>query len=223
MASVSQTAAAELAGRRLRVLVVDDHEVVRWGARTLLARVGWVERCLQAGTRDEALALARRYEPHVAVVDVLMDGESGFVVAQELREVAPATRVLLTSGGEPVSKVKARAAGAVGFVAKRLGGGELLGAVGAAATGGTWFPPSTSPTGLVAGLSPRERDILQRMATGATNRTIAIDLGLSPNTVKQHGSSAFRKLGARNRAEAVSRAQDLALIGMPQTRHASGP
>ena len=140
--------------RRLRVLIVDDHEVVHWGFRLLLSEQPWVERCLTALNGDEARELARRYEPHVALVDLFVGEESGAEMCEALR--------------------------------------------------------SESPTG--PPLTEREREVLDLVAGGATNREIAERLFLSPHTIKEHTSSLYRKLGARNRAEAVQKAQRIGLI-----------
>jgi DNA-binding NarL/FixJ family response regulator len=198
------------AGPRLRILVVDDHEVVRWGFRLLLGGRPWVERCLGAEDADEALALARRYDPHVALVDLFLGGLSGADVSLRLREAAPQTRVLLLSGAGRISERAARAAGASGFVLKDQPAREICDAVRAVADGGTAF---ASPVDDAAGerLTTREREVLELLAEGATNREIAGRLLLSPHTVKEHTSALYRKLGVRNRAEAAKRAHELGL------------
>jgi two-component system response regulator DesR len=195
--------------RRLRVLVVDDHDVVHWGLRSLLGAQPWVERCLAAHNEAEALALARRYEPHVALLDLFVGSESGAEICGRLREVSPATRVLLISGAGRISATAARAAGASGFVTKDWAANDVVDAVREVAAGGTVFEEAAEePPG---GLSPREREVLELIATGATNAEIAAQLFLSPHTVKEHTSALYRKLGVRNRAEAVQRAQRLGL------------
>jgi DNA-binding NarL/FixJ family response regulator len=98
--------------RGLRVLVVDDHDVVHWGFRLLLTEQPWVERCLTASNQEEALALARRYEPHVALVDLFLGEESGAELCEAIRREVPATRVLLISGAGWISPQAAKAAGA---------------------------------------------------------------------------------------------------------------
>src|SRR3984885_13356474 len=96
--------------RRLRVLVVDDHDVVHWGFRVLLGEQPWVERFFQARTGVEALPLARAHKPHVALVDLFLAGESGAELCAAIREASPATRVLLISGAGRMSPAGARAA-----------------------------------------------------------------------------------------------------------------
>ena len=208
-AAVSAGGVRDGAGR-LRVLVVDDHDVVHWGFRVLLGEQPWVERCLAARTGGEAIELARRLEPHVALVDLFLAGESGADVCESIRAVSPQTRVLLISGAGRMSPAAARAAGASGFVSKDLDAGELARAVHRVGLGMTLFPPKArQPAPL---LSAREREVLDHVAAGATNREIAARLYLSPHTVKEHTSALYRKLGARNRAEAVQRAQRIGLL-----------
>ena len=202
---------ARLQDRRLRVLVVDDHDVVHWGFRLLLGEQPWVQRCLAARTGAEALELTRTFRPHVALVDVFLAGESGADVCESIRSASPATRVLLISGAGRMSAAAARAAGASGFVSKDWEAHEIANAVRMVGLGMTLFAPKADqPTPL---LSEREREVLDLIAAGSTNREIAERLYLSPHTVKEHTSALYRKLGARNRAEAVQRAQRIGLLG----------
>ena len=157
----------------------------------------------------EALAVCRRYEPHVALVDLLLGGESGPEVCERLRQAAPAPRVLLMSGAGGISPRAARAAGAAGFVSKDCSASEIARLVRRVGDGLEAFTDSASSD--VPALSDREREILLLIADGATNREIAAVLFLSPHTVKEHTSTLYRKLGARNRADAVQRAQRLGL------------
>ncbi len=107
--------------RRLRVLVVDDHDVVHWGFRVLLGEQPWVERCLAARTGAEALALTRTFEPHVALVDLFLAGESGAELCESIRQASPSTRVLLISGrGPDVGRRRPRGRG-VGLRLQGLG------------------------------------------------------------------------------------------------------
>jgi DNA-binding NarL/FixJ family response regulator len=197
--------------RRLRVLVVDDHDVVHWGFRLLLTDQTWVERCLSARTGEEAIAMARRWEPHVALVDLFLGSESGADVCEALRREAPSTRILLISGAGRISPHAARAAGASGFVSKDWGAHDVAMAVRMVGLGMTVFNPSSAEKP-VNELSEREREVLDLIASGATNREIAERLFLSPHTIKEHTSALYRKLKARNRAEAVSRAERLGLL-----------
>ncbi len=197
--------------RRLCVLVVDDHDVVQWGFRVLLGEQPWVERCLSARTGEEALALTRTFQPDVALVDLFLAGESGADLCASIRAASPSTRVLLISGAGRLSPAAARAAGASGFVSKDADAEEVVSAVRAVGMGMTMFrPKAEQPEPL---LTEREREVLALIAAGSTNREIAQRLYLSPHTVKEHTSALYRKLNARNRAEAVQRAQRIGLLG----------
>jgi DNA-binding NarL/FixJ family response regulator len=197
--------------KRLRVLVVDDHDVVHWGFRLLLTDQAWVERCLSARSGEEAISLANRYEPHVALVDLFLGAESGADVCEALRRECPGTRVLLISGAGRISPHAARAAGASGFVSKDWGAHDVAMAVRMVGLGMTVFTRSSEERPVNA-LSEREREVLDLIASGATNREIAERLYLSPHTIKEHTSTLYRKLKARNRAEAVRRAERLGLL-----------
>ena len=194
---------------RLRVLVVDDHDIVHWGFRLLLERQSWVERCVGVETAKEALEQARTLRPHVALIDLLLRDESGAELCQELHSALPETRILLLSGAGAISPRVARAAGASGFVSKDLGATDIVKAVRMVALGMEVFGRTEERA---AGLSGREREVMGLIATGATNREIAARLYLSPHTVKEHTSTIYRKLGVRNRAEAVKKAQRLGMI-----------
>jgi DNA-binding NarL/FixJ family response regulator len=196
--------------RKLRVLVVDDHEVVHWGLRLMLGEQPWVERCLSARTGDEAMALVNRYTPHVALVDLFVGQESGAEICERVRRESPNTNVLLISGAGRINPNAARAAGAAGFISKDWPAADIAGAVRMVGLGMTVFRPQEAPSG--PALSEREREVLDLIGSGATNREIAERLFLSPHTVKEHTSSLYRKLSVRNRAEAVQKAQRLGLI-----------
>jgi len=199
-----------LPDRKLRVLVVDDHDVVHWGFRVLLGEQPWVERCLAARTGDEALRLLPTLRPDVALVDLFLAGESGADVCDSIRKASPTTRVLLISGAGRMSPAAARAAGASGFVSKDWDAREVARAVRMVGVGMTVFEPTSEQPAPM--LSEREREVLDLIAAGSTNREIAEELFLSPHTVKEHTSAVYRKLQARNRAEAVQRAQRIGLL-----------
>jgi two-component system response regulator DesR len=195
---------------RLRVLVVDDHDVVHWGFRLMLSQQPWVERCLSAHSGAEAIGLARRYRPHVALVDLFIGEESGAEICEQLVAAEPGMRVLLFSGAGDISPNAARAAGASGFAYKDWPAARIAAAVRAVGLGRVVFERHERPEAL--GLSGRERDVLELMASGATNPEIAERLHLSKHTVKEHTSAVYRKLGVRNRTEAVQRGQRLGLL-----------
>ncbi|HZU59394.1 MAG TPA: response regulator transcription factor [Solirubrobacteraceae bacterium] len=194
---------------KLCVLVVDDHDVVHWGLRALLGAQPWIERCLAAHDGTEAVALAQHYRPHVALIDLFMGSESGAEICGRVLAVSPSTRALFVSGAGRISAAAARAAGASGFIAKDWPADDVAQAVRVVASGGTVFESEagTDP----GGLSAREREILALIATGATNTEIAERLFLSPHTVKEHTSTLYRKLGVRNRAQAVQEGQRIGL------------
>jgi two-component system response regulator DesR len=196
------------ANRGLRVLVVDDHDVVQWGFRLLLERQSWVERCLAASSGSEAVQVCRKVKPEVALVDMLLGSESGAEVCEEIHQVSPDTRVLLISGAGIISPNVARAAGAAGFISKDWSAVDVVRAVRRVSQGHEVFAeaPLDSP------LSEREQEVLSLIATGSTNKEIAGHLHLSPHTVKEHTSAIYRKLGVRNRAEATRQAQRLKIL-----------
>jgi DNA-binding NarL/FixJ family response regulator len=195
------------------VLVVDDHDVVHWGFRLMLTQQPWVARCLSAHTGDQALAMAARYRPHVALVDLFIGEESGAEICERLRDAQPVTRVLLFSGAGEISPQAARAAGAAGFAYKDWPARRIASAVRAVGLGLTVFTRDDDQDRAgTLGLSQRERSVLELMASGSTNPEIADALHLSKHTIKEHTSAVYRKLGVRNRTEAVQRAQRLGLL-----------
>jgi DNA-binding NarL/FixJ family response regulator len=201
---------AERSPERLSVLVVDDHDVVHWGFRLMLTQQPWVARCLSAHSGAEALALAARYRPHVALVDLFIGEESGAQVCERLRAAHPNTRVLLFSGAGEISPKAARAAGASGFAYKDWPARRIASAVRLVGLGKTVFERHDRTGAL--GLSDRERAVLELMASGSTNPEIADALHLSKHTIKEHTSAVYRKLGVRNRTEAVQKAERLGLL-----------
>ena len=195
---------------RLRVLVVDDHDVVHWGFRLMLTQQPWVERCVSAHSGEEAMAMAERYRPHVALVDLFIGEESGAEICEQIRANEPSTRVLLFSGAGEISPHAARAAGASGFAYKDWSAARIAAAVRAVGMGKAVFGRQDRQGAL--GLTDRERAVLELMASGATNPEIAEQLHLSKHTVKEHTSAVYRKLGVRNRTEAVQKGQRLGLL-----------
>ena len=196
--------------RPLRVLVVDDHDVVHWGFKLLLERQPWVERCAAARDGEQALELATELRPDVILIDLFLGTESGAELCAQLRDAHPGARILLISGAGRVSPAVARAAGASGFVAKDWAAPDILRAIRIVALGKEVFTASPAPD--ETPLSTREQEVVALISEGATNSEIASRLYLSPHTIKEHTSSIYRKLGVRNRAEAVRAAQRLGLV-----------
>ncbi|HEX8646190.1 MAG TPA: response regulator transcription factor [Thermoleophilaceae bacterium] len=196
--------------RRLRVLVVDDHDVIQWGFRLLLGSERWVQRYLSASNAEEALETAARYEPHVALVDMRLGTESGADLCPRLMEVSPVTRVLLMSGVGQVTVSAARSAGALGFVPKSWEARDIAGAARMVGLGMSVFVPVQGQP--KRGLTDREREVLHLIADGASNPDIAQRLFLSTHTVKDHTRTLYRKLHAKNRADAIVRAQRMGLL-----------
>lgn len=195
-----------------RVLVVDDHPVVRLGMRALLLAQPWVEDCFTASGLDTAVDTARARKPDVAVVDLFVGMESGLTICRRLVELNPHLRVVLTSGVGHAADSVYRAAGASGFVSKASSPETIVEAVRHVANDRGEVDTQQSVS-LDTILTARQFDVLREIATGASNIEAAERLFMSPHTVKQHTRVIYKKLGARNRAEAVGLAQRIGLIG----------
>jgi DNA-binding NarL/FixJ family response regulator len=186
-------------GDRVGVLVLDDHDPSRLGVAVLLRREPWVERCSLAADRRRATELVRRHRPDVAVVDISNVGPFVGLLLEALRAPHPELRVLLTARCASVSTAPLRHV-QERFLPAGTPGHEIVAGVLAAARDPRPAPPapvSDDP------LSVREREVLALLATGATNREIAAQLHLGPDSVKKYASSIYRKLGVRNRTEAT--------------------
>ena len=207
----------------IRVLLADDHPVVRRGLAALLATLDGIEVVAQAGTGDEAVREVGLNRPDVVVMDLRMPGVDGVEATRRIAKGYPETAVLvLTMFDEDALVADALRAGARGYLLKRAEQAEIERAIRAVAAGDAIF--SSEVAGRVLGaitvdrgapalapLSPREREVLDIVATGATNSAIAYRLGLSPKTVGNHISAIFLKLGVATRAEAVVIAKDAGL------------
>lgn len=198
--------------RPIRVLIVDDHDVVHWGLRIMLERQAWIHSSYSAHTGAEAVAQTAQRDIDLALVDLFVGTESGPEICERLHEVHPGMRLLLISGAGQISPRAAAACGASGFISKDSRGTEIVRAVGMVALGGSVFQVGAAEQPAATQLSERERQVLSRVAKGATNREIAAELHLSPHTVKEYASTLYRKLDVRNRLEAVQRAEKLGLI-----------
>ena len=195
--------------RKLRVLVVDDHEVVHWGLRLMLGEQPWVERCLSARNGEEAMALLTRYQPHVALVDLFVGQESGAEICERLRSESPTTNVLLISGAGRINPNAARAAGG-GLHLQGLAGGRHRGRGPDGRARHDRVPP--------AGGADRARADRAR-ARGARPDRLGRDQPRDRRAavpLAAHGQGAHvvavPEAPVRNRAEAVQKAQRLGLI-----------
>jgi DNA-binding NarL/FixJ family response regulator len=195
-----------LDGPPLRVLVVDDRELVHYGVRLLIAARG-SGRCVGATTIGVAIGLAQRYELNVALIDHFVDGQSGLLIAQALREVNPSLQIVLMTAAEAPSPAALAHASVHGCVRRDETARNLMAALTRAACGDKLSPPEAP-----ADISARELEVIRGLANGWTNAQIAASLFLSVNTVKGHTQAVYKKLEARNRAQAVVRAQRLGLV-----------
>jgi two-component system, NarL family, response regulator NreC len=204
---------------RLRIVLADDHVVVRAGIRLLLDAVpGWTV-VAECGDADAAVREVRERRPDVLVLDLAMPGRSSLDALRELRRDAASTRVvILTMTAEPAPAREALTAGAAAYVLKDAADTELLEAIRRAAAGGAYLDPAIGA--LVAApqpatlhkLSERERDVLRLIALGNTNSEIAATLSLSVRTVETHRSHIIAKTGARTRAQLVTCALGAGLL-----------
>jgi two-component system response regulator DevR len=204
----------------IRVLLVDDHSIVRHGLAALLATVGDVEVVGQAGTVAEGLAEARRLRPDVVVMDMRLPDRTGAEGCRDLRSMLPDTRVLmLTSYSDEEAVTNAVVAGASGYLLKNVDPDQLFAAIRTVARGGSLLDPHSTTLVLdrlrrmasgaaiddpLSGLTGQERRILRLIADGLTNRQIGDRLHLSENTVKGYVSHILTKLGMTRRAEAAA-------------------
>lgn len=196
----------------IRVLLADDHALVREGTAELLERAGGIRVVGQAADGVEALRLLESLQPDVLLLDLAMPGLDGLEVARRAREVAPATAIVaLTAHDEQPYVLAMLDAGAVGYLSKSSRGQQVVQAVRAAAAGETVFSGeiaarltrSALHRSEPGSLTPREMDVLRAAARGLGNKQIAVELGMSARTVQTHLTRVFAKLGVSSRTEAV--------------------
>jgi DNA-binding NarL/FixJ family response regulator len=206
--------------RPLRVLLVDDHHVVRAGLRTIIGRAG-IEVVGEAGTAAAAIEEAVRLEPDVVLMDVRLPDGSGVTACREIRAANPRIRVLFLTAFEDDSALLATAfSSAGGYLLKEIGAEHLIQAIRTVASGLSVLDPSVVQPVLgrmrtlaaaggdhlgSAPLSNQERRVLALVADGKTNKEIAAAMGLSPKTVKNYLSNVFEKLQVSRRSAAVAR------------------
>ncbi len=208
-----------MSSRKITVLLVDDHEVVRFGLRSLLSLEPAIEIVGEAGTAAEAIAEAGRRRPDVVVLDVRLPDGSGVAACREIRAESPGTYVImLTSYADDEAVFASITAGASGYLLKQARGQELVRAIEAVASGRSLLDPAVTQKVLdrmkrlaagsapddTARLSPQEQRVLALVAEGKTNKEIAAALGLSDKTVKNYLAHVFEKLKLSRRAEAAA-------------------
>lgn len=207
-----------MADRRIRIMLVDDHDVVRMGLRTLLEKREEFSVVGEAADVAEAITTARRAEPDVIVMDIRLPDGSGVEACREIRGERPDTKVImLTSYADDEAVYGSIMAGASGYLLKQTRGQDLAGAIERVARGESLLDPAVTDKVLermrdlatggsdeLASLSPQERKILSGIAEGKTNKEIAEDVFLSDKTVKNYVSSILSKLNLRRRSEAAA-------------------
>ena len=203
----------------LRVMIVDDHEVVREGLRALLNRRPGMSVVAEAGSVAQAIALAIKEEPQVVVIDIRLPDGSGVEACREIRSRLPETRtIMLTSYADDEAIIASILAGASAYLLKQTRGQQLAEAIEAVARGESLLDPEVTRRVLdqvrdMAGKGPEkkptrltenENKILKLIAEGKTNREIAAEIYLSDKTVKNYVSSILSKLNLRRRSEAAA-------------------
>ncbi|MGY1672165.1 response regulator [Geodermatophilus sp. SYSU D00710] len=191
----------------IRVLLADDENLIRSALAALLALEDDLEVVAQAASGNEALAMARRHTPDVAVLDLQMPDLDGISVAAQLGSLVPGCAVVIVTGHGRAGHLKrALEAGVRGFLPKTVSAPVLTDVVRTVVRGGRYVDPELAAEAISAGdspLTPREADVLELAAGGAPVEEIAARAHLSPGTVRNHLSSAAGKLGASNRHAAV--------------------
>ncbi len=200
----------------MRIMIVDDHEVVRLGLNNLLARQpGW-QVVAEAGTVADALQRADEHEPDVVLMDIRLGHESGVDACREIVKAHPDTKVImLTSFAQDDLLFNAISAGAVGYVLKQVGNDDLIRAIRTVAQGNASLDPGVTGQVLAklrestrseafANLSERELKVLALITQGKTNKEIATSLYLGEGTIRNYVSNIFDKMGLGNRAEATA-------------------
>jgi DNA-binding NarL/FixJ family response regulator len=215
---------AEARGGALRVMLVDDHALVRSAVRQAIAADD-VELVAEAATAEDAFALALAVRPDVMLLDIDLPGMNGIQMLEELAPRLPETKiVILTVSDSERDVIEALARGASGYLTKDLSPEALLRAIRGTQRGELAMSRRYAArairhfveaarragggSGVIAGLSPRENDVLRMLAEGLTDREIAAALVISPRTVETHVSNVLHKLDVRKRSEAAQRYRD---------------
>jgi len=209
-----------------RILVVDDHEVVRLGLKTLLGQHSYFEVVAEAGSAKEALEKVEQYTPDVVLMDIRLPGASGIEACEQITKNHPDIKVImLTSYAEDEMLFSAIRSGASGYVLKQIGADDLTKAIEAVGRGEGMLDPMVTQrvfqevrravreeeASAFANLSQQEKHVLLLVSEGRTNREIAKTLFLGEGTVRNYVSSILSKLGVSNRAEAAAYAVEHSL------------
>ena len=203
----------------IRLLLVDDHEVVRIGLRTLLDRIGMIQVVGEAGTAAEAVAETIRLKPDVVLMDVRLPDGTGIDACRDIRTACPETRVIfLTSFADDDAVLAAVFSGADGYLLKEIGGETLIQSIQSIARGQSILDPAVTQPLLARmraastqtaedhpePITPQEQRVLALVADGKTNKEIAAALGLSDKTVKNYLSHVYKKLQLTRRSQAAA-------------------
>lgn len=212
---------------KIRILVADDHPVVRDGLAAILSTQADLQVVAEAGSGQETLAQADQMQPDVVLLDLEMPQMDGVEVLRRLREQHPQMKVIIFTAFDTDERILAAVqAGAQGYLLKGVPRHEVFHAIRVVHEGGSLLQPvvaskllrqmakETNKPEMAEALTPREREVLQRLAQGLQNKEIAAELVISERTVKFHVSSILAKLDAGNRTEAVAVAAQLGLVEM---------
>ena len=197
----------------MKVLIVDDHAVVRYGLKSALQSHGYVL-VAEAGSINEAQAFMAQTNPDAIIVDINLPDGSGFDLVAWARRVSPKIAIVILTLNDGKDYVRAaKSAGANAFIVKSAPLSDLIAALDFALSSPTSFSSKhITPSGVDSGLSAREIDVLQSISHGLSNTAIATNLYISVSTVKTHVSSILRKLDADNRVQALTIARERGLL-----------
>lgn len=200
----------------LRLLIIDDHAVVREGLEAMLGVDPCFEAIMTAASTEEALSVCETFHPHVILLDLRMPGSDGFNALEIIHHRWPEIRVVILSASATAAEVKlARRNGASGYLSKSADRATLLKAIRAVAAGEVVFFQETRPLAHEGpSLSARELEVLRHLGRGLSSSELGRVLGISPETVKSHIKSIFHKLGVVDRAEAIARAYEFGLLSV---------
>ncbi|MBA3700708.1 MAG: response regulator transcription factor [Planctomycetes bacterium] len=210
---VAEACAERLPHAGIRLLIVDDHAVVREGLEAMLVVDPGITRITTAASGADAIRACTAETPDVVLLDLRMPGGDGLGVLDIIRARWPSVRVLLLSANASTTEVlRARHAGAAGHLTKTTDRASLLAAIRLVMGGGTCFTDTAAPVVDTHGLSARELEVLSHLGRGLSNDDLGRVLGVSAETIKSHLKSVFAKLGVTGRTEAVARAFELGLV-----------